>query len=214
MVALDRTVCPGARQWSLKKIRDERGDWTSGVSAGKTQGTEAGAKETEVSRAKVPTNGQTTAEENGNPVPELERVMTAVQSECRKLVKLEKEEIRHQILADLQLERRLYLNAILLMGATPKTALNAPQIRQVQQFITSLQQISCVLHKNTQALLKIYGLEASNAGQIILLPLVCHAHEQLDGNSCAAEPATNCATKRPCTWKRGRICICMNKKSV
>ena len=146
--------------WSQQRIANHLGYSRSYIR--KILGTEVGAKGTEVNRAKVPTNGQTTAEENGNPVPELERVMTAVQSECRKLVKLEKEEIRHQILEDLQLERRLFLNAILLMGATPKTVLNAPQTRQVQQFITSLQQISCVLHKNTQALLKIYGLDAEN----------------------------------------------------
>ena len=157
--ALLATVCEYRNSgWSQQRIANHLGYSRSYIR--KILGTESRVKENEVSQATVPANGQITTEENGNPVPELERVMTVVQSECRKLVKLEQEEIRHQILEDLQLERRLYLNAILLMGATPKTVLNAPQTRLVQQFITSLQQISCVLHKNTQALLKIYGLEA------------------------------------------------------
>ena len=157
--ALRTTVMEYRNQgWSQQRIANHLGYSRSYIR--KILGTESGFKESEVSQAKVPTNGQTPTEECGNSVPELERVMIAVQSECRKLVKLEQQEIRHQILEDLQLERRLYLNAILLMGTTPKTVLNAPQTRLVQQFITSLQQISCVLHKNTQALLKIYGLEA------------------------------------------------------
>ena len=93
-------------------------------------------------------------------VPELQRVMEAVQVECRKLVKLEQEEIQNQVLEDLQLERRLYLSAIVLLGASPAAALNSPDFRRAQLFISSLQQLSSVIHKNTQALLKIYGLDA------------------------------------------------------
>ena len=92
-------------------------------------------------------------------VPELQRVMEAVQVECRKLVRLEQEEIRNQVLEDLQLERRLYLSAIVLLGASPTAALNSPDIRRAQQFISSLQQLSSVIHKNTQALMKLYGLD-------------------------------------------------------
>ena len=57
--------------------------------------------------------------------------------DCRKLVKLEQEEIRNQILEDLQVERRLYLNAIILLGANPIAVVNSSKSRQVQQYISS-----------------------------------------------------------------------------
>ncbi len=75
-------------------------------------------------------------------------------------MRLEQEEIRNQVLEDLQLERRLYLSAIVLLGASPSAALNSPDFRRTQLFISSLHQLSSVIHKNTQALLKIYGLDA------------------------------------------------------
>lgn len=145
--------------WSQQKIANHLGYSRSYIR--KVLDSESRAKEVEESQTQVPTGGQETSENYGDKVPELERVMAAVQSECRTLVKLEKEEIRLQIVEDLQLERRLYLNALLLLGASPATALNnAPQTRQVQQFITGLQQVSCVLHKNARALISLYGLEA------------------------------------------------------
>jgi len=81
--------------------------------------------------------------------------------DCRKLVKLEQEEIRNQILEDLQVERRLYLNAIILLGANPIAVVNSSKSWQVQQYISSLQQLSCVIHKNSTALMKIYGIGTS-----------------------------------------------------
>jgi len=143
--------------WSQQRIANHLGYSRSYIR--KILGTERSAKNFEDSPTQVPVNVQLTTEEKENPVPERERVMAAVQSKCRKLVKLEKEEARHQILEDLQLERRLYLNAILLLGATPELIWNAPQTRQVQKFISSLQQLSCVIHRNTQALMKLYGLD-------------------------------------------------------
>lgn len=94
------------------------------------------------------------------PVPELQRVMEVVQADCRKLILQEKEAVRNQVLEDLQLERRLYLNAIVLLGASPVASLNAPYPRKVEQFINGLQQLSGIIHRNTQALIKIYGLDA------------------------------------------------------
>jgi len=94
------------------------------------------------------------------PVPELQRVMEVVQADCRKLILQEKEAVRNQVLEDLQLERRLYLNAIILLGASPVASLNAPYPRKVEQFINGLQQLSGIIHRNTQALIKIYGLDA------------------------------------------------------
>jgi len=105
---------------------------------------------------KCPTN----REDQEFPVPELQRVMEAVQADCRKLVVQEKEAVRSQVLEDLQLERRLYLNAIILLGASPVASLNAPYPRKVEQFINGLQQLSGIIHRNTQALIKIYGLDA------------------------------------------------------
>jgi len=142
--------------WSQQKIANHLGYSRSYIR--KVLDSESRAKEVEEGQIQVPTGGQETSENYGDKVPELERVMAAVQSECRTLVKMEKEEIRLQIVEDLQLERRLYLNALLLLGASPATALNnAPQTRQ---FITGLQQVSCVLHKNARALISLYGLEA------------------------------------------------------
>jgi len=86
--------------------------------------------------------------------------MAAVQSKCRKLVKLEKEAVRNQVLEDLQLERRLYLTAITLLGANPMAVLCAPEVRKIQQFVVGLQQLSSVIHRNTQAMMKLYGLDS------------------------------------------------------
>ena len=93
-------------------------------------------------------------------VPELQQVMEAVQIDCQKLVKFEKEEIRNQIVGDLQIERRLYLNAIILLGANPMAVLNSSKTRHVKQYISSLQLLNSVIYKNIQALMKIYGLNA------------------------------------------------------
>jgi len=105
-----------------------------------------------------PTDGSTNPQHSGNTVPELQRILEVIQEDCREAAKKENEEIRLQILEDLQLERKMFLNALTLLGATPEAILEAPQSRQIQHFITGLQQLSMVLHRNTEALLKMYRL--------------------------------------------------------
>ncbi len=143
--------------WSQQRIASHLGYSRSYIR--KLLGAGLIAEEEREDQDQVPRSDLTELASEDLPVPELQRVMEAVQMDCRKLVKLEQEEIRNQILEDLQVERRLYLNAIILLGANPIAVVNSSKSRQVQQYISSLQQLSCVIHKNSTALMKIYGLD-------------------------------------------------------
>ena len=143
--------------WSQQRIASHLGYSRSYIR--KLLGAGLIAEEEREDQDQVPASDLTELASEDLPVPELQRVMEAVQMDCRKLVKLEQEEIRNQILEDLQVERRLYLNAIILLGANPIAVVNSSKSRQVQQYISSLQQLSCVIHKNSTALMKIYGLD-------------------------------------------------------
>ena len=143
--------------WSQQRIASHLGYSRSYIR--KLLGAGLIAEEEREDQDQVPRSDLTELASEDLPVPELQRVMEAVQMDCRKLVKLEQEEIRNQILEDLQVERRLYLNAIILLGANPIAVVDSSKSRQVQQYISSLQQLSCVIHKNSTALMKIYGLD-------------------------------------------------------
>jgi len=145
--------------WSQQRIASHLGYSRSYIR--KLLGAGLIAEEEREDQDQVPASDLTELASEDLPVPELQRVMEAVQMDCRKLVKLEQEEIRNQILEDLQVERRLYLNAIILLGANPIAVVNSSKSRQVQQYISSLQQLSCVIHKNSTALMKIYGIGTS-----------------------------------------------------
>lgn len=145
--------------WSQQRIASHLGYSRSYIR--KLLGAGLIAEEEREDQDQVPASDLTELASEDLPVPELQRVMEAVQMDCRKLVKLEQEEIRNQILEDLQVERRLYLNAIILLGANPIAVVNSSKSRQVQQYISSLQQLSCVIHKNSMALMKIYGIDTS-----------------------------------------------------
>ena len=145
--------------WSQQRIASHLGYSRSYIR--KLLGAGLIAEEEREDQDQVPRSDLTELASEDLPVPELQRVMEAVQMDCRKLVKLEQEEIRNQILEDLQVERRLYLNAIILLGANPIAVVNSSKSRQVQQYISSLQQLSCVIHKNSTALMKIYGIGTS-----------------------------------------------------
>ena len=157
--ALEAAVIEYRNQgWSQQRIANHLGYSRSYIR--KLLGASDSTEKLKVGHSPVPELKPEFVECQNYSVPELQRVMEAVQVECRKLVKLEQEEIRNQVLEDLQLERKLYLSAIVLLGASPVAALNSPDFRRAQLFISSLQQLSSVIHKNTQALLKIYGLDA------------------------------------------------------
>ena len=157
--ALEAAVIEYRNQgWSQQRIANHLGYSRSYIR--KLLGASDSTEKLKVSHSPVPELKPEFVESRNYSVPELQRVMEAVQVECRKLVKLEQEEIQNQVLEDLQLERRLYLSAIVLLGASPAAVLNSPDFRRAQLFISSLQQLSSVIHKNTQALLKIYGLDA------------------------------------------------------
>jgi len=145
--------------WSQQRIASHLGYSRSYIR--KLLGAGLIAEEEREDQDQVPASDLTELASEDLPVPELQRVMEAVQMDCRKLVKLEQEEIRNQILEDLQVERRLYLNAIILLGANPIAVVNSSKSWQVQQYISSLQQLSCVIHKNSTALMKIYGIGTS-----------------------------------------------------
>ena len=145
--------------WSQQRIASHLGYSRSYIR--KLLGAGLIAEEEREDQDQVPRSDLTELASEDLPVPELQRVMEAVQMDCRKLVKLEQEEIRNQILEDLQVERRLYLNAIILLGANPIAVVNSSKSRQVQQYISSLQKLSCVIHKNSTALMKIYGIDTS-----------------------------------------------------
>ena len=121
--------------WSQQRIASHLGYSRSYIR--KLLGAGLIAEEEREDQDQVPASDLTGLASEDLPVPELQRVMEAVQMDCRKLVKLEQEEIRNQIIEDWQVERRLYLNAIILLGANPIAVVNSSKSRQVQQYISS-----------------------------------------------------------------------------